>query len=181
MFLATEHLPSMDTSCGQQQGTGTAARNVFAGTIHESRKDDTTLTHNIWYKRPGSDPHGGHHREIEEVSSLERLRPSHTGRAALTDGCHGDIETAWSGSARSPSQYSERGAAMSGYYTPQGITVSTRLIQSVATRNKVPYPYPNPELSTPKVEFRVLDLFQTEPASASARSGLARGLVSGFI
>jgi hypothetical protein len=70
---------------------------------------------------------------------------------------------------------------MSGYYTPQGITVSTRLIQSVATRNKVPYPYPNPELSTPKVEFRVLDLFQTEPASASARSGLARELVSGFI
>jgi hypothetical protein len=38
MFLATEYLSSMDTSCGQQQGTGTAARNVFAGIIHESRR-----------------------------------------------------------------------------------------------------------------------------------------------
>lgn len=35
---------------------------------------------------------------------------------------------------------------------------------------------PDPELSTPKIGFWVLNLLHTEPALASARSGLSRNL-----
>jgi hypothetical protein len=90
--------------------------NIFSGKIHESEKDDATLTDKDVIQQAmrlisaGSDtmavkltnpvspvlsqPHL--HREIEELSSLSRLRRDCTGRVATAERCHGDMGTVWS-------------------------------------------------------------------------------------
>jgi hypothetical protein len=58
--------------------------------------------------------------KLRELAVSERLRRRYTGRVALAESCHGDIETVWSGSGRSPSHCSGKGSGSIRLLTPTG-------------------------------------------------------------
>ncbi|RHZ67969.1 cytochrome P450 [Aspergillus thermomutatus] len=164
MFRATEYLFQYgQRAVINSRATGNAARNIFAGIIHESEKDHATLTDKDVIQEAGNLIVAGSdttavtltylvwavlsqpdlQREIEEeVSSLRAdfdeaaLEELHLLNAVIME----TLRLYGAAPGALPRTVPEGGATMSGHYLPQGITVSTQ--SYTIHRNEVLYPNP---------------------------------------